>query len=119
MARLNNKLRSVAFDINRERTGIAFWCPGCGESHAICTSGDHAKGPLWTWNGNIDAPTLSPSILIHHGSKGAEVCHSFVRDGSIQFLSDCTHMLAGKTVPMPDWPSGGDEDSFYLNAPHD
>jgi hypothetical protein len=31
-------------------------------------------------------------------------CHIFVRDGKIQFLNDCTHELAGKTVPMePLW----------------
>ena len=29
-------------------------------------------------------------------------CHSFVTDGRIQFLSDCTHALAGQTVDLPD-----------------
>lgn len=28
------------------------------------------------------------------------VCHSFVFDGEIRFLGDCTHALAGKTVPL-------------------
>jgi hypothetical protein len=28
-------------------------------------------------------------------------CHSFVVDGQIQFLGDCTHKLAGQTVPLP------------------
>ncbi len=38
------------------------------------------------------------------------ICHSFVgsSDGStpgkIQFLNDCTHALAGKTVDLPAWP---------------
>ena len=32
------------------------------------------------------------------------ICHSFVKDGQIQFLSDCSHELAGQTVPLPDWP---------------
>ena len=33
-------------------------------------------------------------------------CHSFIQNGQWQFLSDCAHALAGKTVPMeplPDW----------------
>jgi len=35
---------------------------------------------------------------------GADVvCHSFVTDGRIQFLGDCTHTLAGQTVDLPDW----------------
>ena len=32
------------------------------------------------------------------------VCHSFVTDGRIQFLADCTHALAGQTVDLPEWP---------------
>lgn len=34
------------------------------------------------------------------------VCHSFVTDGRIQFLSDCSHALAGQTVDLPDFPGG-------------
>lgn len=33
-------------------------------------------------------------------------CHSFVRAGMIEFLSDCTHALRGQTVSIPDWPDG-------------
>jgi hypothetical protein len=33
------------------------------------------------------------------------VCHSFVTDGRIQFLNDCTHPLAGQTVDIPEWPA--------------
>lgn len=31
------------------------------------------------------------------------VCHSFVVDGRIQFLGDCTHELVDKTVDIPDF----------------
>jgi hypothetical protein len=34
---------------------------------------------------------------------GQVVCHSFVIDGRIQFLSDSTHVLAGQTVDLPKW----------------
>jgi hypothetical protein len=30
-------------------------------------------------------------------------CHSFVTDGNIAYCPDCTHALAGKTVPLPPW----------------
>jgi hypothetical protein len=33
---------------------------------------------------------------VHH------CCHSFVTNGKIQFLADCTHKLAGQTVELPD-----------------
>lgn len=116
MARLSAKLRSVAFDMDRERIGIAYWCPGCDESHAICTRGDATKGPVWSWDGNVDAPTCSPSIrVIIHGDR---ICHCFLRDGTIEFCGDSTHNLAGQTVALPDWPSDR-ESNFYLDPPHD
>jgi hypothetical protein len=59
--------------------------------------------PQWDFNGNLESPTLSPSILTRYNDL---VCHSFMRDGKMEFLSDCTHELAGQTVPIPpmhDW----------------
>jgi hypothetical protein len=73
-----------------------FQCPGCGYSHWVR---DHGK-PRWSIFGlENNSPTVSPSILV----RGQYRCHSFIRDGNIQFLSDCTHNLAGKTVELPDW----------------
>jgi hypothetical protein len=71
-------------------------------------------GPRWGWNNNVDAPSFTPSVLVKHGSAvdptfidepgdPPTICHSFVTDGRIQFLSDCTHALAGQTVDLPDW----------------
>lgn len=112
---------------NRTRaTEVSFLCPGCGESHEV----SDAPG-RWTFNGDFDKPTFSPSLLRTTGhfvsthkpgedncwcTYDAEHpdqpsgfacarCHSFVRDGRIQFLSDCTHSLAGQTVDLPEWPS--------------
>jgi hypothetical protein len=101
---------------------VHFWCPGCDDVHTIGHEGPEA----WTWNGDLDRPTFSPSVLVHmtkwHGTfeeygrwtrpthnvePGAEAtCHSFVTDGRIQFLGDCTHHLAGQTVDLPEWPYG-------------
>ena len=75
-----------------------FYCPGCKCHHAINNS--------WQYNGNPDRPTISPSILCNGTVKpfpGMIRCHSFVKDGMIQFLSDCTHDLAGQTVEIPEW----------------
>ena len=32
-------------------------------------------------------------------------CHSYVKDGQIQFLNDCSHVLAGQTVDLPELPT--------------
>jgi len=89
---------------NTENNGLMFECPGCEMPHLI-RYGEGA-GPRWTWNGNVNKPTFSPSVLVKYtwGPKKIEmVCHSFVVDGNFQFLSDCTHKLAGQTVPIPEW----------------
>lgn len=81
---------------------LHFECPGCQMIHGI--SHGSGPGPRWGWNGNVDKPTFTPSVLVRYAwADGDRVCHSFVTDGCIQFLSDCTHTLAGKTVELPGW----------------
>ncbi len=57
------------------------------------------KSPCWSWNGSVDCPTLRPSILTTCMDFR---CHSWITDGQAQFLSDCSHDLAGKTVDLLD-----------------
>lgn len=75
---------------------IQFWCPGCDMIHSINDG--------WDFNNDFDNPTLSPSILAHgysYKTKADFVCHSFIKNGMIRFLNDCTHQLAGQTVELP------------------
>lgn len=102
-----SRLRSSA-------SGKMFMCPGCREMHVVTIVPDGAR-PCWSWSGSDDRPTFSPSILVTW-SEPSDVpeefddesrdrqmrCHSFVRDGRIEFLSDCTHALAGQTVELPE-----------------
>lgn len=108
---------------------VAFYCPGCGYYHNISISG--SSHPLWSFNGDYDKPTFSPSILVKSGHyTGREstkdcwctyakehpeeevpfkcgICHSFVVDGKIQYLSDCTHEFAGQTIELPEMKEEG------------
>lgn len=108
-----------------EDNGLVFFCPGCKTTHRI-QYGEGA-GPRWTWNGDVNKPTFSPSILTKMGHYAyreprdtcwctfnkdhpnnpsgftCQICHSFVTDGKIQFLNDCSHELAGQTVDLPEW----------------
>lgn len=103
---------------------VAFWCPGCKTHHQVnIEPHPQGQGPIWGFNGDYDRPTFTPSVLCtsgHYvpgwskadcwcsveertGEKSAFDCfrcHSFVTDGQIQFLGDCTHALAGQTVPL-------------------
>jgi hypothetical protein len=64
----------------------------------------------WNWDGNLASPTLSPSLLVtrRYGGEGPDGydqrCHSFVRAGHWEFLSDSSHSLAGQTIPLPPLP---------------
>lgn len=93
--------------------GLMFCCPGCAATregyeglHMLPVTGDGSLRPTWTWDGNLEAPTLSPSILTRSNWEGVEwVCHSFLVAGVFNFLGDCTHPLANQHVPMPDLPT--------------
>ena len=53
----------------------------------VMIGGTRAGTPNWTWNGDIEKPTVRPSVL----TRGADfVCHSWINDGMMQFLPDTT-----------------------------
>lgn len=88
-------------------TYVRFTCPGCKNIHQLRVRGEPEVRPSWTWNGSTDRPTFQPSILATMGpfpDGHTAICHSFVTDGRIQFLGDCTHSLANQTVDLIDWP---------------
>ena len=112
MSLLGLKLRSL------EGGRVMFHCPGCKTAHQVRVN--PAFGSVWEYNGNPDAPSFTPSILVQGTQRPSKeeyrrimsgeavklpplVCHSYVTDGHIQFLGDCTHALAGQTVDLPDW----------------
>ena len=122
MGLLSPVLRSI------EKGGLGFFCPGCRQMHVVWTG--EGPGPRWGWNGNTEKPTFTPSVLVtgHWYTPKGEAdeqawqdagcpaprpkfetadtrCHTFVTDGRIQFLGDCTHALAGHTVDMVDVPT--------------
>ena len=79
---------------------MIFECPGCGCAHGVRVNGERNEaGGSWGWNGSMEKPTFTPSVL----SQETIRCHSFVKNGRIQFLTDCEHELAGQTVELPEW----------------
>jgi hypothetical protein len=102
-----------------------WWCDGCNTRHAFRFEGPAGCGPVWKFNGNVEQPTFSPSLLYRQTtatppvtSENLEqfklrpwpqkdvvaICHTFVVDGIVQYLPDCTHKLAGLSVPLPELP---------------
>lgn len=103
---------------NGEHYGWAIKCPACNCNHLFDNR--------WTFNGDMENPTFRASMLVscgHYSSNYKEDgcwctynkehpdkpspfkcsrCHSFVTDGKIEFLSDCTHEFAGQTLMLED-----------------
>lgn len=81
-----------------------FFCPGCKYDHPFTVRQylADAENDIWEFNGDINKPTFSPSLLVFK-SVPEKRCHSFVKDGKIEFLKDCFHELAGQTVELPEY----------------
>lgn len=95
---------------------VRWYCPGCACTHRVPVNTPEG----WGFNGNYERPTLTPSVLVYshktliddtltgealtapQNITQSPRCHTFIRDGKIEFLPDCTHHLVGQTVPMED-----------------
>lgn len=163
--------RIVEYTGDRPGKQVWTWCPGCDHLHPFTIeappgpTGERLNsGTTWEWNGDLDRPTFSPSLLVytsvrlcehtywvcptedggeceqtahligyrlpdgsviapkvHHPVPEGAVkallhddcaeeqhrwgnCHSFLREGRWEFLSDSGHHLAGQTVDMVPLP---------------
>lgn len=84
-----------------------FFCPGCRGIHTINDS--------WKIDETVVGVTIKPSVLVRvPNHPQLERCHSFITNGEIRFLGDCTHDLKNKTVPLPEFEMW-DEGRSYKN----
>jgi uncharacterized protein DUF6527 len=90
------KLRAV------EGGDYTHWCPGCEETHVL-----PIKRGRWTFDGNMIAPTCTPSFIHRWHSwddktstRVENVCHYVLTAGVLNFCTDSTHALAGQSVPL-------------------
>lgn len=116
------QLVPISSKLRQANGSVFFQCPGCGTFHGVRVAPPETH--LWIWNLDPVRPTFSPSLLVTQRTwtppvtsenlaewqrapwpqtKVEHVCHSFITDGRIEFLHDCTHALAGQTVDIPDW----------------
>jgi hypothetical protein len=84
-------------------TGYMWKCLGCDSHHVFYIAGKHHC--FWQFDGNMEKPTFSPSLVCrweHGEARIPKVCHVFVKNGMVEYLTDCTHHLAGKTIELPE-----------------
>lgn len=105
-------MSKISLVLRKVEGGYGHWCPGCDEMHVIYVGRE--KGPNWSFDGNVEKPSFSPSVRISYNGEDAgqdrgdgfgkappACCHYFVKAGNIEFCGDSTHEFAGKTVPLP------------------
>lgn len=95
----NKKVKDILYYKSEKIACRGIMCPACKIIHDFDDS--------WKFNGDYYKPTFRPSMLWKpHDDKSkltGEVCHSWVTNGKIQFLGDCTHELKGQTVDLLDF----------------
>ena len=91
------KLRVIEGD---GRTLYCFYCPGCRREHPYTVRQDGGH-PGWTFDGNLESPTFTPSLRCLDGKGGTE-CHLFLTAGKIIYCGDSPHALAGQTIDLPE-----------------
>lgn len=104
--------------LRRKADGYVHWCPACEQMHSLPDS--------WSFNGDLNKPTFSPSFLTKglqleldaggnwtgewkrdaQGKPIPYTCHYILTNGILNFCGDCTHSMSGKSVPLPELPSG-------------
>lgn len=83
-----------------EATHVWLRFPSPIEYHLIPIRGKaNTLSDTWEWNQDTENPTLKPSILARTGE---HTCHTYLTEGKVKFLNDCTHENAGKTMEALD-----------------
>lgn len=68
-------------------------------------SRDKISGCVWSWNGNIENPTLKPSIkttTTRGDNREKIIMHCWLNNGKTQMINDSTIPNTGKTVDLVD-----------------
>lgn len=98
-----------AYKLDNGDTDLWFYCPGCGHQHPYRVDVPQENGAMWTWNGDMEKPTFTPSLLCNKDIPDLR-CHLFLTDGQLRYCGDCHHELAGKIIDLPDLPNEQDID---------
>lgn len=85
---------------------LMYFCPACGEYHGVPIDGPSVpnRGP-WTWDGNREHPTLTPSVRVWIDGEEASnrrQCHHVITNGVITFQAD-SWKRPGESLPLPAW----------------
>ena len=59
----------------------------------------------WNWNKSTESPTLSPSVRHFIPARPEQTtCHYHLKNGILEYCSDCKHGLKDQKVPLQEIP---------------
>ena len=101
MGQISNKFR-------RGQRRYFHYCEPCDKLHPLPDT--------WSFCGDLDAPTFSPSFRQRINAEG-DTCHYFIRRGVVEFCGDCWHDKAGHNIELPDLPERFRDDYQPVHVP--
>jgi hypothetical protein len=104
MSQIGKKLLRLGPTEGYPDGGVGHWCPGCGIMHAFSTEAPNRNGTVALWDGDKAAPSFEPGNSFAWRWPKPGLCAYAVVGGKITFAPGSTHLLAGRTVPLPDLP---------------
>lgn len=85
-----------------ENGNVFFDCPNCGGCHDLPLQGSVA----WGFNGDVEMPTLSPSVRCNFGN--GKQCHFILTNGIMNVCGDDS-FHPGQALALPDLPLSGEK----------
>ena len=87
-----------------------FYCPACKRIHSFNDS--------WMYNKNAIKPTVTPSLKVTGKDENNNwepfVCHSYISDGNILYLADCTHDYKNRSILLPNFQQSIDDNGIEV-----
>jgi len=112
-----NKARTLLrCDFEENHRHFYFYCPGCKRLHCYNVNHKNSNGALWSFNGDFEVPSFSPSLR-YLGYPTGTLCHLFLTNSTLVYCSDNPHDHNGKTIPLPVIPESEIVGLFGEDAP--
>lgn len=98
---------------------VGVWCPGCEMMHhftiEVFNNFERSPGsppPTWQWDGNLESPTFSPSLLCYSSAHRCEPKKHYVPCEDYDNCEEKTHMILND-----DWRANGPKE-YGHQTPH-
>ena len=103
------KLKVLSKKLLQSEDGARLWwyCASCDMLHPIALHNRPGESvDVWSWNNDAERPTFMPSFLTDMSGRNGpkRICHTYIKEGMVEYLNDSTIHLRGVTKELQDIP---------------